>query len=32
MERYAKAIDELLKAKLDGPRENDSQAIHFAIN
>ena len=32
MERYAKAVDELLKAKLDAPKENDLQTIHFAIN
>lgn len=31
MERYGKAVDELLKVKIEG-KENDLQTIHFAIN
>lgn len=31
MERYGKAVDELLKVKLDG-KENDLQTLHSAIN
>lgn len=32
MERYGRAIDEILKVKLEAMKENDMQTIHFSIN
>lgn len=32
MERYGKAIEEMLKVKLEGGKENDLQTIHFSAN